>query len=142
MTTIDDHDQYTIARVGDAVLLAWKETPGLSADDFASGITRFATHCEQGKPTRAVIDARRLDQTSQATSWLRNQETVDGLDPYQTWWEREIDPRYNAAGIDSMAVATGDPNAPGQIPSPTSAHFAVAYLSDLDAARTWQPSIS
>lgn len=141
MTIIEDHDQYTISKTDDgALLFDWKSISGLNATDFASGINRFATQCEAERPSRAVIDARQLDQTSQAAKWLRNQEAIEGLDAYQAWWEREIIPLYNAAGIDALTVATGDPNAPGEIPAPEQARFAVAYLTDVDSARTWQPA--
>ena len=141
MTVVEDHANYTISTStdGTSVLVDWKPVNGLTAADFAASITSFATHCQTRRPFRAVIDARQLDQSSQATAWLRAQIDVEDLEPYQTWWETMIVPLYNDAAIGSLTVATGDPNAPGQIPTPDAAKFAVVYFTDLETARTWQP---
>jgi len=139
MTVIENHPQFTISSAETEVLLDWKSTSGLSATDFAEGIAKFATHCTIAKPARAVIDARKLDQSSEAVSWLRAQRAVDGLDSYESWWAAEIVPLYNRAEIASLTVATGDPNAPGEIPAPEGAGFAIGYFGDLDTARTWTP---
>lgn len=136
-----DHAQYRIVRSLDegSLLFDWKAAPGLSAADFAAGIAAFAKQCEAEKPKRAVIDARQLDQGSGAMRWLRGQSDTHP-EPYAPWWLREIVPLYHAAGIASLTVATGDPNAPGAIEVPDGVTFAVGYFTDLETAMTWAPA--
>jgi hypothetical protein len=47
-------------------------------------------------------------------------------------------PIYHESGIDTLAVGTGDPNAPGVIEnSPPSVDFKIGYFSDIEAALAW-----
>ena len=137
---LDEHTQYRIIHSPDesVLLFDWKPTPGLAAADFAQGITAFAEQCRRHNPQRAVIDAQQLDQQSSAVKWLRGQGDLNGED-YRTWWAREIVPRYQEAKIAVLTVATGDPNAPGRIPSPDGAGFAIGYFTDLKQAMNWAP---
>jgi hypothetical protein len=139
---IKEHDHYTISISGDGktMLFTWKQIPGLSAESFADGITDFATQCATHQPSRAVIDARQLDQESQAVNWLRGRTQVDGLDAYDAWWVKSIVPLYHDARIASLTVATGDPEAPGEIPTPPGVNFRMGYFFDVDAASSWPSS--
>ena len=138
-TVIKEHEQYNISLSGDhkTMLFSWNRIPGLTARDFAYGITDFASQCASHQPSRVVIDARQLDQESQAVHWLRGHARVEGLDAYDPWWMRTAVPLYHDAGIGSLTVATGDPNAPGEIPTPDGAHFQMGYFTDVDAASNW-----
>lgn len=139
---IKEHEQYSISLSGDGttMLFNWNQIPGLTAQNFADGITEFATQCATHQPSRAVIDARRLDQESQAVKWLRGQTQVDGVDAYDPWWVQTIVPLYHDAGITSLAVATGDPDSPGEIPAPPKVNFQIGYFADVDSASTWPNS--
>jgi len=47
-------------------------------------------------------------------------------------------PIYHEAGIDTLAVGTGDPNAPSELEnSPPGVNFKIGYFSDLEAALAW-----
>ena len=126
---LEDHRQYRIIRPseGAMMMLAWKAVRGLAAQDFAQGISVFAELCRRDRPTRAVIDARQLDQESPAVRWLRGEGEVDG-EAYPQWWRRAVVPLYCEAGISTLTVATGDPNAPGRIASPEGVEFAIGYF--------------
>ncbi len=53
---------------------------------------------------------------------------------------REIVPVYHEAGIASLAVATGDPNAPGELADiPPGVNFRMGYFPDLASAMRWKP---
>jgi len=138
-SVIDEHQQYIISLSddGSTMLFNWNHLSGLSALDFAQGIMNFASRCETHRPARAVIDARQLDQTSEAVNWLRAKVEVEGLDDYEPWWAESVLPLYHDAGITSLTVATGDPNAPGEVPSPPGVRFKMGYFFDLDQARNW-----
>lgn len=138
-TVIKEHEQYSISLSGDreTLLFSWNHIPGLTARDFANGITDFASLCVSLHPSRAVFDARQLDQESQAIHWLDGRGPVEGFDAYDTWWVRTVVPLYNEAGIGSLTVATGDPNAPGEIPTRDGAHFQMGYFTDVVAASNW-----
>ncbi len=135
-STPAQHPQYSIHPVpgADALRLDWNAVPGLSAPDFARGIVAFADACGTHRPRLAVIDARGLDPDSPAVAWLRGQARIEGLDAYDPWWSAEVVPRYHAAGIASLAVATGDPAAPGALPAREGVRFAIGYFPDVEAA--------
>jgi len=55
-----------------------------------------------------------------------------------TWWTREVMPLLNDAGIVSLAVGTGDPNAPGELPEdPPGVKFKMGYIPNFDIAMQW-----
>lgn len=140
---IEENDQYRFVQSADkrALLFEWKHIDGLGIDDFRKGITEFASQCKIHRPVYAVIDAAALDQSSPAVAWLRAQDTGAGREEYSTWWARDIVPIYHAAGISSLAVGTGDPNAPGELASrPLGVNFKMGYFPDLDSALRWQPA--
>ncbi len=144
MNPIAETAQYSFSQADntEALLFTWKPTNGLGAQDFRAGIAAFADLCKTRRPTRAVIDARALDQASPAVAWLRGHDDGTEAETYNAWWLREIVPAYHAAGIASMAVATGDPNAPGEIPSPApEVHFKIGYFPDLDTASAWRATV-
>jgi len=136
---IIEHDHYTISLSDDGTMMLfdWIQNSGLSALDFAQGITDFAGQCVAHQPARAVVDARHLDQESEAFSWLRGQIQIDGLDAYDPWWMQTIVPLYHDAGIAAMAVATGDPTAPGEVPTPPEVNFQIGYFPDLESASSF-----
>ena len=70
--SVEEHDHYRISTSndGEAIMFAWKESPGLSASDFADGITVFATHCTTHDAVHGVIDARLETQLERITSEL------------------------------------------------------------------------
>ncbi len=131
--TIEDNGQYTISQSGSDLVFTWKYVAGLSIKDMASGIKSFATHCKSLKPHRAVIDARQLDPKSPGLGWVSGQQKFEEQEEYKPWWLREIIPLYNEAGISSLAVATGNPQAPGETETP-GAKFKMGYLNSLDDA--------
>ena len=121
------------------LLFIWKRVEGLSIELFKRGISEFAELCRNHRPSNAVIDAGALDQESPAVAWLRS-SGVESTEGYMDWWAREIVPLYNHAGIASLAVATGDPNAPGMLPNlPPEVRFKVGYFPDLETSLAWQP---
>ncbi len=136
---ITEHDHYSnsLSEDGIAMLLSWNRSPGLSAQAFADGIIDFATQCVAHHPSRAVIDARQLDPDSEGVAWLRGKSEVDGLAAYEPWWAETIVPLYHDAGISSLAVATGDPNAPGEVSTAPEIKFLMGYFDDVEAASTW-----
>jgi len=141
-TLIEDTNKCRFSQSLDAqmLLLEWKTVPGLLVEDFADGISQLAEHCQDHKPSHVVIDARKLDQDSAAVAWLRGEGSDANGDSYQTWWMRDIVPAYNTAGIISLAVATGDPNAPGELPEiPPGVDFRIGYYHDLASAVDWRP---
>jgi hypothetical protein len=133
---VKEHDHYSISLSNDGTMLLfdWSQTRGLSALDFSQGITDFARQCITHVPARAVIDARHLDQESEAFSWLRGQTQVEGLDAHDPWWMQTIVPLYHDAGIAALAVATGDPTAPGLVPTPPEVNFQIGYFPDVESA--------
>ncbi len=137
--TLEDHDHYRISTSADSetILFEWKHAPGLSAGDFAAGITNYATHCTTHQAAHGVIDARALDPDSQAMAWLRGKTDVEGLDPYDTWWAQTILPLYHKAGLVRLGVATGDPNSPGEVPSAPEVNFKMGYFHDTESASSW-----
>ena len=137
---IQDHNNYRIVVPDDgkALLFDWKQVQRLSIKEFKSGIAEFAKSCKTYKPDRAVIDARKLDPIGDPLGWVTGQKKIDGEEPYNTWWSKEIVPIYNEAGISVLSVATGDPNAPGELANiPDEVHFKIGYFPDLDAAMQW-----
>ena len=140
-TVLADHNQYRIVLAPDqnALLFEWKRVEGMGLQDFRSGVAEFAGLCKTRQPTRALIDARQLDPSGTALAWVSGRETPAGEEEYMTWWSREIVPVYHEAGISSLAVATGDPNAPGELPHlPSGGNFKMGYFSDLESALGWQ----
>ena len=137
--TLEENEDYKIVLSGDetAILLAWSATPGLSGARFAEGITAVAAASVEHSPTKVVIDARNLDSFSEAVGWLRGQRAVSGFKSYMEWWTETIVPLYDKSGMDSLSVATGDPEAPGEIPAPEGSNFRIAYVEDLLTASTW-----
>lgn len=140
--TIAQNEQYSFVANEDdtALLFDWKHVPGLSVRDFQKGIAEFAALCRARSPRHPVIDASALDQGSAAVAWLRGQDGATGDDLYVAWWMREIVPVYHEAGIASLAVATGDPNAPGELADiPPGVNFRMGYFPDLASAIRWKP---
>jgi len=140
--TIDDSENCCLSQSkdGQTLFLAWKSVPGLLVQDFAEGVSKLAMQCGIRQPKYAVIDAQKLDPTSPAVAWLRGEGTDANGDNYQTWWMRDIVSAYNDAGIVSLAVATGDPSAPGELQeTPPGVNFKIAYFPELSAATTWRP---
>lgn len=85
-----------------------------------------------------VIEAADLDQSSPAVAWLHGNNSETQTEDYMTWWTREIVPLYHDAGIVSLAVDTGDPNAPGELPKiPPEVNFRIGYFPNLEAAMQW-----
>ena len=137
-----ENEQYCFSEYEDKSLLLfeWRYVEGLSIMDFRKGITEFADQCRLVKPTYAVIDAAKLDQSSPAVAWLRSQDTNKQEEKYLTWWVRDIVPVYHDAEITSLAVGTGDPNAPGKLKeTPPGVKFMIGYFPDLESALNWKP---
>ena len=140
---VEQTAQYAFIAIedGTGLLFDWKHVQGLGIADFQRGIAAFAAQCRARRPAHPVIDASRLDQGSPAVAWLRGQTDGSDEEPYAAWWMREIVPVYHTAGIASLAVATGDPNAPGELENlPPGVKFKVGYFPDLEAAMRWQPA--
>ena len=86
-----------------------------------------------------MIDARNLEPDCEAIGWVSGQLRLEGEEEYGAWWSREIVPLYNDATISSLAVATGSPDAPGELAdNPPGAKFRMGYFHDLDAAMHWK----
>jgi len=138
-TVLDNGDQYRIVLASDekTVLFDWKNVEGIGVQEFGKGIAAFAGQCRTHRPTRAVIDARKLDRNSDALSWVSGQATPPGEEKYETWWAREIVPVYHEAGIAGLAVATGDPDAPGEVDTPPGVKFKMGYFAGLEDALDW-----
>ena len=138
---VDENKQYSMVLSEDkkTILFDWKFVAGLGAGDFRAGIIEFAGRCKKHRPTRAVISAAALDQGSPAVAWLRSQNVDADEEEYGAWWAREIVPLYHEAGITSLAVATGDPSAPGEVAdSAPQIRFKMGYFPDLETALSWQ----
>ena len=114
---VEDVAQYRTVLTEDekALVLSWKHVAELSIEDFRMGVIRFASQCKTHKPARAVIDARKLDPAGDSLAWVSGQKKFTNEEEYAPWWTREIVPIYHEAGIASLAVATGNPNAPGEL---------------------------
>lgn len=140
-TIIEENDQYRfiLSEDNSVLMFDWKHIKGLVVENFQSGIIEFAAQCKLHKPTRAVIDAVELDQNSPAVAWLRGKNTDKAKDDYQTWWAREIVPMYHDSGIVSLAVGTGDPSAPGELPeTPPEINFKIGYFTNFESAMQWK----
>ena len=141
MTTILENNSYSFSRLEteDAILFTWKHIPGLEVSLFKAGLQAFAELCRQHNPAKGIIDATALDQQSAAVAWLRGQSDAEAQ-TYDNWWLEEIVPKYNAANLTGLAVATGDPSAPGELPNlPEAVKFKVGYFPDIAASVDWQP---
>jgi len=133
-----DHYTYHLTADKSAVLSRWKPVAGLSIEDFQNGIAGLAAQCATHRPARAAINAAALDQNSPAYAWLRGQNPDTGREKYDDWWTRVILPVFHDAGINSLAVGTGDPNAPGELPQiPPGVKFKIGYFPDITAALEW-----
>ena len=142
VSMIDENSHYSFVLSEDkqTLLFSWKPIAGLSAQDFRRVIAAFADQCKKYRPTHAVIDATALDQTSPAVAWLRAQNIDAEEEAYAKWWAREIVPVYHDAGISSLAVATGDPNAPGELANlPPGVNFKIGYFPDVETTLQWKP---
>lgn len=138
---IEENERYSFVLTEDKTVLmfSWKHIEGLIVEIFQKGIAEFAAQCKAHKPTRAVIDAAELDQGSPAVAWLRGQNTDTDKEDYITWWTREIVPMFHDAGIVSLAVGTGDPNAPGELPEiPPGVNFKIGYFPSFESAMQWK----
>ena len=137
---VGEHDNYSFAFIEkkNTMLFIWEYVEGLSIQDFRDGIATFAAQCKEVMADHVVIDAAALDQASPAVAWLRGENT-DVDEVYGEWWAKNIVPIYHEAGIATLAVGTGDPNAPGELESsPPGIDFKIGYFADLDAALSWQ----
>lgn len=120
-----------------ALKLAWKKNSQLDIMEFKEGITAFAESNNTYKLERAIIDARHLDPNGDPFGWVSGQKKIEGVEEYNSWWSREIAPILNESQILGLGVATGDPNAPGEIPTPEVASFKIAYFTDFDQVLGW-----
>jgi len=136
---LDNDGHYTVelSADGSTAVFTWKAIEGLTCDDGRRGIEAFAHRCKDRRPTLAVIDARKLDPEGEVLGWVSGQATPPGEEEYATWWSREIAPVYHDAGVAGLAVATGNPEAPGEIPTPPDVHFKIGYFYELDDALAW-----
>ena len=135
-----EHEQYSFALLENknTMLFIWEYVEGLSIADFRDGIITLATQCKKMLPDHIVIDAASLDQNSPAVKWLQGEESNTYLN-YSEWWSREILPIYHEVGVASLAVGTGDPNAPGALEnSPPGVNFKIGYFTDVEAALSWR----
>lgn len=142
-TQLEDNAAYGFELSEDrkTLLFTWKRVEGLSVAIFKKGILEFAELCQSHGPAYAVINAAALDQMSPAVAWLRSQEGVSEPEDYNSWWMREIVPLYRVAGVSSLAVATGDPKAPGELSDlPPAVSFRMGYFPDLETSLAWQPT--
>lgn len=136
--TIKENKQYTISQSGSNLVFTWKQVTDLSIEDMAKGIIEFAGQCKNHQPDHALIDARLLNPKSPAIGWVSGQQRFDDQEAYMAWWTREIAPIYNDAGISRLAVATGNPNAPGELSeNPPGVEFKMGYFNGLDDATNW-----
>lgn len=138
--TIQDNEFYAIKLNENlsALKLAWKQNNKLDIMKFKEGIKVFAESNKTHKPKRAVIDARQLDPNGDPFGWVSGQTEIQGIESYYPWWEREVAPILNESQISGLGVATGDPNAPGEIPSPEVANFKIAYFTNFDQVLAWE----
>jgi len=138
---IEENSQYTFLFNKEEMvfMFRWKFVDGLDVDYFEKGITAFALLCKEYKPRYAVIDASELDQNSPAVAWLHGRISNTQEEDYMTWWLREIVPIYHDSGIVSLAVGTGDPNAPGELSnSPPEVKFKIGYFQKFESALQWK----
>lgn len=138
--TIKENEFYAI-NLNDsisALKLAWKENSQLDITEFKKGIIAFAESNSTHKPQRAFIDASQLNPNGNPVGWVSGQKEIEGVEEYNSWWGREIAPILNESQILGLAVATGNPNAPGEIPSPEVANFKIAYFTDFDQLLAWE----
>jgi len=141
--TIEQNQLYDFRLIeGKSILMfIWKHSAGLSVQDFQEGIVKLATHCKTYKPARVVIEATELDQGSPAIAWLRGQNSDADIEDYTQWWMANIVPSYHESAINSLAVATGDSNAPGELQqSPPGVNFKMGYFHSLGSALQWHVS--
>lgn len=132
---------FELSEDGRILLFTWKRVEGLSVALFKRGIADFAQLCQSHRPDYAVIDAAALDQASPAVAWLRSQDSASESEDYNSWWMREIVPLYRDAGVSSLAVATGDPGAPGELSDlPPAVSFRMGYFPDLETSLEWRPA--
>jgi len=86
-------DQYAVYRLDeehDVIELEWLETTtSMTEDDFREGLSRLANYAEEHPASNLLIDVRRFRYTP----------APDNLE----WRDREIIPRYNAAGVRRQA---------------------------------------
>lgn len=137
-TKIVETALYSIIQSGTSLLFTWKQAEYFSVDAMARGISEFANHCKDIRPKNAVIDARLVDPQSPALGWVSGQQKVDGQEDYNTWWMREIVPLYHDAKIESLGVATGNPQAPGELMETLEGvNFKIGYFDGLDDASNW-----
>ena len=119
------------------LLFSWKPLRGVDPALFRKAISEFAQLCKEHRPARGVIDAQALDQSSSAFAWLRGAEEGQS-ETYDDWWARDILPVYVQAELKKLAVATGNPDAPGEIPVPDNAGvFRMGYFYSLEDALSW-----
>lgn len=142
-TVIADKQNFRLILVEneDTIEFLWKRNDQLSATEFQQGILSFAQQCQHYAPNHALIDATLLDPQSQAIMWLRDQIEDQTIENYDQWWNREIVPLYHKAKITHLAIGTGDPNAPGELPAMApDIRFRMGYFPDLSSARSWATS--
>lgn len=141
MTIITKNDAYSFTKLETekTLLFTWKHVPGLEIDIFKSGIVEFAKLCSEFLPKKGIIDATKLDQESPAVTWLRGESQTEE-EKYDAWWMHKIVPTYNSSQLVGLAVATGDPSAPGELPkAPEGVAFKMGYFADLKSSVDWQP---
>ncbi|MBI3524716.1 MAG: hypothetical protein HY066_09335 [Betaproteobacteria bacterium] len=141
--TIKESDQYTVVKSGDGseLCFTWSHTEGLGLGDFKKGIIEFVNQCKTHRPIHAVFDARRLDKDSPAFGWVSGQQKFEGEEEYMSWWTREVAPGYNSSKIATLGIATGNPEAPGEIPKPPpGVDFKLGYFNSLEDVRNWSPN--
>lgn len=139
--TVENHPHYSIVLRADkkALVFNWKQVVELSLQDFRKGVAEFAGQCKTHKPSAAVIDARQLDPNGVAVGWVSGRKKSPDEEEYGLWWARDIVPIYHDAGISSLAIATGDPNAPGEAKQvPPGVNFKMGYFTDLESALRWK----
>lgn len=140
--SIKENNQYTIIQSDDDSELSftWNHTKGLGIDDFQKGILELVNQCKTHKPIHAVFDARNLDQNSPAFGWVSGKQKFESQEEYMSWWTREVAPGYNNSGIATVAVATGNPNSPGELKElPPGVNFKMGYFNSLEDAKNWRP---
>jgi len=140
-TTVAKTEQYNIVfdKGNSTLLLNWEKMAGLDIENFKEGIIKFAKHSQTYKPEHVLIDARSLDPDGDPLAWVSGHKAFANVEEYNSWWLREIVPAYHEARIVSLGVATGNPNAPGELPQvPPGANFKIGYFDDLDSVIKWQ----
>ena len=138
---IQNHAHYTISSLdnGQMLLFVWKQIADLSLENFKAGVASFANQCKKHRPKRIVFDARMLASHLDLIGWISGRKKIDNEETYSSWWLQNIVPSYHEVGILSLAVATGDPSAPGELPNkPEGVNFKVGYFPDLESALAWE----